>query len=107
MCQSISADTTSLTGLSMSGSVVDLICSPDKHKSGYYGNGARRNIVMSWCLQQVKKRAPLFKTKACQTHSAALCNYSMSSEMELDAVCGPNDCACEMLSISRATLSLK
>lgn len=93
MCQLMFADTTSLTWLSISGSVTDLICSPDKHKSGYYGNGAPRNIVMSWCLQQVKKRAPLFKTKACQTHSAALCNYSMSSEMELDMVYRSNESA--------------
>lgn len=49
------ADTTSLTWLSISGRVTDPICSPDIHKSGYYGNGAPRNIVMSWCLQQVKK----------------------------------------------------
>lgn len=40
----------------MSGAVMALICSPGKH-GGYYGNGAPRNIVTSWCLQQVQKKS--------------------------------------------------
>lgn len=65
---------------------MDLICSPDKHKSGYYGNGAARNIVTSWCSQQVKKERLSSKqrpVKLIQQHYATKIRLVKSSWIRL------------------------
>lgn len=51
---------------------MDLICSPDKHTGGYYGNGAPRNIVSEF----------VFATSEEKKKSASLQNKGLSNSFQ-------------------------